>query len=52
MIAGFIAVALLVAFVRWRARRRSMLSGLEATRPVFSVEPPTRRMSRRRWEAL
>lgn len=52
MIFVLVLVALLVAFLRWRSARRRTLSGLNGERPVFSVEPPTRRMGSRRNEAL
>lgn len=52
MIVFLLLAALLVALLRWRASRRRTLSGLNGERPVFSVEPPTRRMGSRRTEAL
>ena len=52
MVVGFVLVVLFVAWLRHRSSRRRTLAGLDGTRPVFSVEPPTRRMSSRRREAL
>lgn len=37
-------VGLMVLWVRRRAARKRALSGTTSERPVFSVEPPTRRM--------
>lgn len=52
MIVALVSVALLLAWIRHRAVRRRTLSGLDSARPVFSVEPPTRRLGSRRTEAL
>lgn len=45
----FVGLCLLVAVVlllRRRAHAKARLAGLEATRPVYSVEPPGGRLSR------
>jgi hypothetical protein len=52
MIVVFVLVALVVVLLRRRAMRRRTLAGLDGSRPVFSVDPPTRRLGSRRWEAL
>lgn len=44
--------AVVVLVLRRRAIRRRTLAGLDGSRPVFSVEPPTRRLGSRRTEAL
>lgn len=38
--------------LRRRAKRTRTLAGLDGARPVFSVEPPTRRLGSRKTEAL
>lgn len=40
-----VLVVLVTVFVIWRVRRgrrAAQLAGLQATKPTFSVEPPTR----------
>lgn len=46
-IVGLLVVLLLVGLWVWRRRRRAgVLAGRDAERPVYSVEPPGRRMGR------
>lgn len=48
-------VLLALVFVVWRMRRRatrSTLAGLNAVKPQFMVEPPQRRLTDRKREAL
>ncbi len=48
-------VALVVLFVGWRlARRRraGVLAGLDAEKPTFQVQPPSRAVGKRRTELL
>lgn len=52
MVAVFVLVGMVIAVVVWRGRRRRTLAGLNADRPAFHVEPPGRRMSKRKHEAL
>lgn len=47
-----IVAAVVLLLLRRRFARRKTLAGLDGTRPVFSVEPPARRMGSRRTEAL
>jgi len=51
-----IVVLCVVVFVGLMIRRRAVrarrLAGLDGSRPVFSVEPPTRRLGSRRGERL
>ena len=50
---GFLLVVALVVFFFWRrARRARRLAGLTAAAPVFSVEPPHRRIGNLRGERL
>lgn len=50
----FVGLVVLVVFVviRARATRKERLSGLTATRPVFSIAPPVRRLSALKRESL
>lgn len=43
---GVVCVVLVVLLLRRRARAKARLAGLEATRPVYSVEPPGGRLAR------
>lgn len=53
MVIAVLAVPVFIALiVVVRRRRKAVLAGLNANRPVFSVEPPTRRVSSRKHEAL
>lgn len=45
MIAIPILLAIVVLVLIVRRRRKVVLAGLNSERPVFSVAPPTRRMS-------
>lgn len=51
-----VAVAVLVGVVAMllilRGRRKATLAGLNGDRPTFAVEPPSRRVSSRKHEAL
>lgn len=45
---GFLFACAILGLIVWRVRRRRrklLLAGLSSTRPVFSVEPPTRRIT-------
>ena len=52
MVAALILFAVVVLIVLARRRRKASLAGLNSERPVFSVEPPTRRVASRKHEAL
>lgn len=52
MIAVLLVVAVVGVLLMRRARRKVTLSGLNGDRPVFHVEPPTRRMGSRKGERL
>jgi hypothetical protein len=52
MIGLLIFVAVVLVFVVRRRRRAMKLAGLDAAAPVFSVEPPARRLSGWRQERL
>lgn len=53
MVIGFLLVgAILALLLTARRRRKGTLAGLNASRPVFSVEPPARRHNARKHEAL
>lgn len=52
MIYVFAFVVVVGVLLRRRAVRKRTLAGLDGGRPVFSIEPPARRMGSRRTEAL
>lgn len=53
MVAALLLLSAVVAVaVVLRRRRKAQLAGLDATRPVFSVEPPSRSVGKRKHEAL
>lgn len=52
MIFVALLVVLVYVLVRRRRARKAMLSGLTGDRPVFSVAPPTRRLSPTKGERL
>lgn len=52
IIAALVALAVVVVFFRARSHRKTSLAGLDSARPVFSVEPPARRLAPRKGEAL
>jgi hypothetical protein len=49
-----VAVLLVALALVWalRRRRKSTLSGRNSERPIYSVEPPSRRVGARKREAL
>lgn len=52
MIFLVVLVVVVLVLLRLRAARKSTLSGLNGERPVFSVDPPCRRMGSRKGERL
>lgn len=52
MILLVLAVGAVVLLVVWRRARKATLAGLNSGKPVFSVEPPTRRVGKRKREML
>lgn len=52
MFVAFLLLAVVVVLVRRRIRRKDTRAGLVSERPVFSVEPPMRRLGERRREQL
>jgi hypothetical protein len=52
VIAALVLVGVVGGLMINRRRRLAMLSGLNSTKPVFSIEPPARRVSQRKHEAL
>lgn len=53
MIAGtLVGLALCIAWARHRFHRKQTLAGLDGSKPVFSVEPPHRRLGSRKGERL
>jgi len=50
------AVLIILAVIAFvlivRRRRKAMLAGLNATKPVFSIEPPSRRHHKLKRESL
>lgn len=52
LLIGTMLLALLWLLVRRRAMRKATLSGLNGERPVFSVDPPARRLAPRKGERL
>lgn len=52
MVVGLLLIAGVVILIRRRAGSKRALSGTEATRPVFQIDPPRRRMSPLKEERL
>jgi hypothetical protein len=52
MLVTAVIVALVLLWLRRRAVRARNLAGLNGTKPVFSVEPPARRIGARKRELL
>lgn len=49
---GLFLVVASLGFVLVRRRRAARLAGLDSSRPVYSIEPPSRRLDVRRTERL
>lgn len=52
VIAALLLIGGVIGLVMARRRRKAVLAGLSSTKPVFSAEPPARRVARRKHEAL
>ena len=44
-VVALVVVCCIVAFIRHRGSSKTALSGTVATKPVFQIDPPRRRMS-------
>lgn len=52
VIAALILCGAVLGVAVARRRRKQLLAGLNAAKPVFQVEPPSRRIASRKHEAL
>lgn len=52
VVVALVLLALVALWVRARRRRAVQLAALTADKPAFSIEPPRRSMSARKFDAL
>lgn len=52
MIVVVVLVVVLLGLLVWRSRRRRVLAGRVAGRPVYQIEPPGRHLGNRKCERL